>query len=135
LKTDNASMKAISEKCIDKRAPSSFARFLSSSTWDPFELNLHRIEYFQSLKQLKTVSEGVISLDDYISEKTGEDIKSAGWVYSHTKHKTVLGQNVVALHYKDAKKNMGLIIVSTSIKKIQKQKGARLKLAWRELRS
>ena len=108
MKNNDASMKAISERCIDKRVPSSFARFLCSSTWNPFELNKSRLRYFQSLKQLKPIRSGIISLDDYISEKTGAQIKSAGWVYSHTKNKTVLGQNVVALHYKDDKKEYGL---------------------------
>jgi len=54
------------------------------------------------------VKKGIISLDDYISEKSGKKIESAGWTYSHSKHKTVLGQNVVVLHYKDDKKAYGL---------------------------
>lgn len=108
LKNNDASLKALSERCVDKRSPSTFARFLSNSTWDPSELNNYRLRYFQSLKQLKAVKEGVISLDDYISEKSGKHIKSAGWVYSQAKHKTVLGQNVVALYYKDDKKEYGL---------------------------
>ena len=54
------------------------------------------------------MKEGIISLDDYISEKSGKKIESAGWTYSHSKHKTVLGQNVVVLHYKDDKKAYGL---------------------------
>lgn len=120
-------MKAISERCIDKRVPSSFARFLCSSTWNPFELNKGRLRYFQSLKQLKTIRNGIISLDDYISEKTGGQIKSAGWVYSHTKNKTVLGQNVVALHYKDDKKEYGLTYSVYLNQKDSKKEGREFK--------
>jgi len=108
LKNNDASLKGISKRCIDKRDPSTFARFLSSSTWNPFELNSRRLEYFQSLKQLRAIEKGIISLDDYISGKSGKKIKSAGWTYSHSKNKTVLGQNVVVLHYKDEKKEYGL---------------------------
>lgn len=101
----NASLKAIAKGCIDKRAPSSFARFLHESVWEPFELNRARVLYFQKLKQLRAVKQGIISIDDYISEKSGENIKSAGWHYSHSKHRIILGQNVVVLQYWDDKKD------------------------------
>ena len=57
---------------------------------------------------MKAVEEGIVSLDDTISKKHGKAIKSAGYHYSHTENKTVLGQNIVALHYKDDKKEMCL---------------------------
>lgn len=101
-------MRGVSKKCVDKRAPSSLTRFLSSSPWDPHQLNKNRLSYLQSLKQLKAVKEGIISLDDTISKKHGKAIKSAGYHYSHTENKTVLGQNIVALHYKDDKKEICL---------------------------
>jgi len=71
-------------------------------------LNKNRLSYLQSLKQLRAVKEGIISLDDTISKKHGKAIKSAGYHYSHTENKTVLGQNIVALHYKDDKKEICL---------------------------
>jgi hypothetical protein len=104
LKNNNASLRAVSQKCVDKRAPTSLTRFLSSSPWDPHQLNKNRLRYLQSLKQLKAVEEGIISLDDTISKKYGKAIKSAGYHYSHSEHKTILGQNIVAMHYKDDKK-------------------------------
>lgn len=108
LKNNNASMKALSERCIDKRVPSTFARFLSSSTWEADELILSLMTYFQSLKSLKTVKDGVISIDDTISKKSGKHVKSAGYCYSHSDNKIVFGQNIVVSHYKDAKKEYPL---------------------------
>lgn len=105
LKNNDASLRALSRGCMDKRTPSSFSRFLSSSSsWDPHEVNTERIEYFQSLKQLKALPSGIISLDDTISKKHGKEIESAGYHYSHSDHKVVLGQDIVSIHYKDEKK-------------------------------
>jgi SRSO17 transposase len=101
-------MKAFSEHCMDRRSPSSLTRFLSSSTWDPVQASIEAITHVQSLKQLKTIKKGVISLDDTISEKTGKHIKSTCYSYSHGKGKTVLGHDLVALHYKDMKKGYPL---------------------------
>lgn len=125
LKNNDASLRALSNGCIDKRAPSTFSRFLFSSSWNPYEVNLARIRYSQSLKQLKTVPGGVISLDDTISKKHGKELQSAGYHYSHTENKVVLGQNIVALHYKDDKKEYGLnyrvYLNKKSIKKLKEE--------------
>jgi len=73
------------------------------------------------------MEEGIVSLDDYISVKSGKKIKSAGWTYSHSKNKTVLGQNVVVLHYKDEKKEYGLNYSVYLNKKKSKKEGREFK--------
>lgn len=104
LKNNSASLRGLSKRCIDKRVPSTIARFLSSSPWNPHVVNMARVSYFQSLKQVKARPTGIISLDDTISKKHGQELESAGYHYSHTENQVVLGQDIVGLHYKDEKK-------------------------------
>jgi len=67
-------------------------------------LNERRVEYFQSLKKLKAIPNGIISLEKTFSKKHGKEIERAEYHYSHTENKLMLGQDIVGLHYKNEKK-------------------------------
>jgi len=68
---------------------SNLNRFITSSHWDEYEMNSVKITIINQVE-----SDGVVVLDDYITEKYGEEIFGTDWHYDHGTNQNVWGWQI-----------------------------------------
>jgi len=69
---------------------SNLNRFITHAHWDEFALNSMKINMINQVE-----SDGVLILDDYITEKYGEEIFGTDWHRDHVHNKNVWGWQIV----------------------------------------
>jgi len=68
---------------------SSLNRFITSAQWNEYEMNSVKINMINQVE-----SDGVVVLDDYISEKYGEEIFGTDWHRDHASNRNVWGWQI-----------------------------------------
>lgn len=102
------SIKGISSMCMDNIDQSSINRFINDTRWDPRKLNEKRLKLLQKNLQTRSVTSGILIIDDSIIEKAGKKMEGTSYHYSNSKRKSINGHNLVSSHYKDDKKDYPL---------------------------
>jgi len=98
---ENKTITGIQSKFINPCSVNSMDHFIIRSQWSERELNDKRVLHLQRNKETKSKSEGVISIDDTLTHKTGKHIDDAEIHFDHATGKYVLGHNIVSIQYKD----------------------------------
>lgn len=68
---------------------SNLNRFVTHSSWDALKMNQKKIEMINSVED-----DGIVVLDDYIVEKTGEKIYGVDWHFDHAKKRSLFGHQI-----------------------------------------
>lgn len=69
---------------------SNLNRFITHADWDEFALNSMKVNMINQVE-----SDGVLILDDYITEKYGDEIFGTDWHRDHMQNKNVWGWQIV----------------------------------------
>ena len=68
---------------------SNLNRFITSAHWDEYKMNSVKINIINQVE-----SEGIVVLDDYITEKQGEEIFGTDWHHDHANNHNVWGWQI-----------------------------------------
>jgi SRSO17 transposase len=98
---ENKTVMGIQSKFINSGSVNSLDHFMIRSQWSATELNDKRVLHLQRNKETKSKPEGVASIDDTLTHKTGKHIDDAEFHFDHSTGKFVLGHNFVSIQYKD----------------------------------
>jgi len=98
-------VQSIALRLVEPVDQSSLNRFLTLYEWDGDLLNKKRLEVLQSMKEMKWLGEGVVSLDDVLLLKTGKKMPGAGKFWDHNSNSYVRAQCLVTSHYVDTDKD------------------------------
>jgi len=80
---------------LDGRSQSSLNRFLTKPRW-----NVRRLNNLRLKENLEGIEEGgVLILDDSFIEKTGKSMDGVGYLYDHSKKKSILCHDIVSTLY------------------------------------
>jgi len=86
----------IASNSIDGKHQSSLNRFITRHKWDERKLNALRLN-----ENILNRGGGVVIVDDTIIEKTGKDMDGVGYLYDHSKGKSVLCHDIVSTFYRN----------------------------------
>ena len=100
---ENKTVMGIQSNYVNAGSINSLDHFMIHAQWSEKEINDKRILDLQ--KRIDTVSkpEGVISIDDTLTHKTGKHMDDAEFHFDHSIRQYILGHNIVSTHYKDRK--------------------------------
>ena len=98
---ENKTFMGIQSKYIDASSINSLDHFMIRAEWSENEINDKRISHLQQRIDTASKPEGVVSLDDTLTHKTGKHIDDAEYHFDHSTGKYVLGHNLVSTQYKD----------------------------------
>ena len=93
----------IADNLVDGRSQSSLNRFLTRPRWDVRRLNMLRLKHI-----LPRRNGGVLVLDDTIIEKSGKSMDGVGFLYDHSKGKSVRCHDIVSTFYHDGEVHVPL---------------------------
>ena len=108
----------IASNSIDGRHQSSLNRFLTKHKWNERRLNAMRLN-----QNIHSKDGGVIIVDDTIIEKTGKDMEGIGYLYDHSKGKSVLCHNIVSTFYRNGEQHVPLFFNPYTKKEIAEKLG------------
>jgi SRSO17 transposase len=94
------SVRGIARRTVGATDQSNLNRFLTHSPWSEEEVNARRIEVLEANPKTASRPEGMLVVDDTITEKKGEHIEGVARYTRHDGGK-VLGHNVVTCRYVD----------------------------------
>jgi len=98
---DNKTFMGIQAKYIDASSINSLDHFMIRADWSEQEINNQRITHLQQRNDTASKPDGVISIDDTLTHKTGKHMDDAEYHFDHSTGKYVLGHNLVSTQYKD----------------------------------
>lgn len=98
---ENKTFMGIQSKYVDASSINSLDHFMIRAEWSENEINDKRISHLQQRNDTASKPEGVISLDDTLTHKTGKHMDDAEYHFDHSTRKYVLGHNLVSTQYKD----------------------------------
>jgi len=93
-------VRGITRRTVGATDQSNLKRFLTQSPWSEEELNQRRVEMLQSHPATASRPEGLLVIDDTLTEKKGEKIEGVSRYTRHDGGK-VLGHNLVTCRYVD----------------------------------
>ncbi len=93
----------IASNSIDGKHQSSLNRFITRHKWDERRLNALRLN-----ENILNRCGGVVIVDDTIIEKTGKDMDGVGYLYDHSKGKSVLCHDIVSTFYRNGEQRIPL---------------------------
>jgi len=93
-------VRGIARRTVGATDQSNLNRFLTQSPWSQDELNARRIEALQGHPKTASRPEGMLVIDDTLTEKKGEQIEGVARYTRHDGGK-ILGHNVVSCRYVD----------------------------------
>jgi len=93
----------IASNSIDGKHQSSLNRFITRHKWNGRRLNAMRLN-----ENIHDKKGGVIIVDDTIIEKTGKDMEGVGYLYDHSKSKSVLCHDIVSTFYRNGEQRVPL---------------------------
>lgn len=98
---ENKTFMGIQSKYVDASSINSLDHFMIRAEWPENELNNKRIAHLQQRNDTASKPDGVVSLDDTLTHKTGKHMDDAEYHFDHSTGKYVLGHNLVSTQYKD----------------------------------
>lgn len=98
---DNKTFMGIQAKYVDASSMNSLDHFMIRAEWPEKEINNKRIAHLQQRNDTASKPDGVVSLDDTLTHKTGKHMDDAEHHFDHSTGKYVLGHNLVSTQYKD----------------------------------
>lgn len=93
----------IASNSIDGKHQSSLNRFITRHKWDERRLSALRLN-----ENILNRGGGVVIVDDTIIEKTGKDMNGVGYLYDHSKGKSVLCHDIVSTFYRNGEQHIPL---------------------------
>lgn len=78
---------------------SAMNKFLNSSQWNADELTETMIDTWIEDKKIGPTKKGIISIDDFLTEKTGKHMEGVGKFYDVAKKRYLLGHSIVSSTY------------------------------------
>jgi len=98
---ENKTFMGIQAKYVDTSSINSLDHFMIRAEWSEQEINNKRITYLQQRNDTASKPDGVVSIDDTLTHKTGKHMDDAEYHFDHSTGKYVLGHNLVSTQYKD----------------------------------
>lgn len=100
---ENKTFSGIQSKYVKGSSVNSLDHFMINAEWSENEINEKRIIDLQKQEDTASRAEGVISIDDTLTHKTGKSMDDAEFHFDHSTGKYILGHNFVSTQYKDRK--------------------------------
>jgi DDE superfamily endonuclease len=69
-------------------------RFLTEAEWDEGDLNERRLEWLHGDPDTRYSDQGVIAIDDTLSDHDGKFIKDVGWFWDHAEDRQITTRQV-----------------------------------------
>jgi len=102
ITVDHPTIAHIASQIHDGKDQSSLNRLFTKTDWLPSDVNEKRLALLQQQQKTVWKRQGVICIDDTMSEKTGKNMEGVGLYKDHTGNKNyVLAHNFVYSHYVD----------------------------------
>jgi len=100
---ENKTFSGIQSQYVNANSVNSLDHFMINAEWSENEINEKRILDLQQRKDTASSPDGVISIDDTLTHKTGKCMDDAEFHFDHSTGNYVLGHNLVSTQYKDRK--------------------------------
>ncbi len=100
---ENKTFSGIQSEYVNANSVNSLDHFMIKAEWSENEINEKRITDLQKQRETASKPEGVISIDDTLTHKTGKSMDDAEFHFDHSTGQYILGHNFVSTQYKDRK--------------------------------